>query len=181
MSLKQYIDIINQYCKFGDATEQTIFKNLEQLIETIFMILFDNIYYLLYNYFQRTNSGRYGFKLTSTALTGIYVYIGIGIIYCLAIILYSLFQSDEIISVNIAHQNPLLFVNGDIFKIGCVLCVICIDVRYYVIKNTNEIHKKINDMDMEKREQLNKLTVSYMVVSPILLFFIADYIRDLYK
>lgn len=143
------------------------------------MILFDNIYYLLYNYFQRTNSGRYGFKLTSTTLTGIYVYICICIIYCFAIILYSLFLNDEVINVNIASQNPLLFINGEMFKIGGVLCVICINILYYTFKNINKIHEKISVMDMNKSERLNVLTISYMVASPFLLFFLANYVKDL--
>src|ERR1035437_6514960 len=123
------------------------------------MTLFDNIYYFLYNYFERTNSGRFGVKLTSTTITGIYVYICICIVYCFAIILYSLFQNDEIMNVNIASQNPLLFINGDIYIIGCVFCGICIDVRYYAFKNMNEIHEKINNMSTSKRERLNMLTI----------------------
>jgi hypothetical protein len=146
------------------------------------MILFDNMYYLLYNYFKRTNSGGFGFKLTSTTLTGIYLYICLCILYCIAIIIYSLFLANEAAQTNIDSYNLLLsFVNGDVFVTGCVLSVICINIRYYTFKNINEIYKKKNDMDINKRERLDSITVFYMVASPFLLFFFANYVRDMYK
>jgi len=142
------------------------------------MILFDNIYYLLYNYFMRTNSGKYGYKATASAVAGFYFYFCICIFYCLTMILYCMFLIDDNMSVNL-NQHITFLVNDNTFIILGVIINICIDVRYYAFKNINKINEKINDMDRNKRERLNVLTVSYMVASPVLLFFLANYVKDL--
>jgi hypothetical protein len=144
------------------------------------MILFDNIYYLLYNYFQRTNSGTFGYKLTSISLTSLYIYTFVCLLYSLINILYYLFFIDT--SNTIIVQNSLFsFVNKDFIMLGSIICFIYSNIRYFTFKNINKIHEKINDRNMSRRERLNVLTVSYMVTSPFLLFFMADYLRDLYR
>jgi hypothetical protein len=142
------------------------------------MILFDNIYYLLYNYFMRTNSGKYGYKATASVVSGFYFYFCICIFYCLTMILYYMFLIDDNVSDNL-NQHITFLINDNTFVILSVIINICIQVRYYAFKNIKEINEKISDMDMNKRERLNILTVSYMVASPFLLFFLANYVKDL--
>jgi len=144
------------------------------------MILFDNIYYLLYNYFKRTNSGTFGYKLTSISLTSLYIYAFVCLLYSLMTILYYLFLFD-VSSTTIVQNSPFPLVNENFIMLGSMLCFIYSNIRYFSFKNIIEIHEKIKDMDMNKRERLNVLTISYMVASPFLLFFLANYIRDMAK
>jgi len=127
---------------------------------------------------MRTNSGKYGYKATASAVAGFYFYFCICIFYCLTMILYCMFLIDDNMSVNL-NQHITFLVNDNTFIILGVIINICIDVRYYAFKNINKINEKINDMDRNKRERLNVLTVSYMVASPVLLFFLANYVKDL--
>ena len=135
---------------------------------------------MLYNYFQRTNSGKYGYKATASIVSGFYFYFCICIFYCLTMILYYMFLIDDNVSVNLNQQITFL-INENTFIILGIIINICIDVRYYAFKNINKIHEKISGMDINKSERLNVLTISYMVASPFLLFFLANYVKDLYK
>ena len=89
-----------------------------------------------------------------------------------------MFLIDDNVSDNL-NQHITFLINDNTFVILSVIINICIQVRYYAFKNIKEINEKINDMDMNKRERLNVLTVSYMVASPFLLFFLANYVKDL--
>ena len=136
------------------------------------MILFDNIYYLLYNYFKRTNLGTFGYKLTSISLTSLYIYTFVCLFYFLmkAVYLIIIDASNTVIVQNI----PFYLVNKDIFVLGSIICFIFSNIRYFTLTNIDEIYERINNMDIKKRERLNLLTVMYMVASPFLLFFMAD-------
>lgn len=142
------------------------------------MILFDNIYYLLYYYFKRTNSGTFGYKLTSISLTSLYIYTFVCLFYSLITILYYLFVFDSS-NTTILQNRTFPLVNEDFVMLGSIICFIYSNIRYFAFKNINKINKMISDMDRNKRERINVLSVSYMVASPVLLFFLANYVKDL--
>ena len=129
---------------------------------------------------MRTNSGKYGYKATASTIAGFYFYFCICIFYCLTMILYYMFHIDDNLIVNL-NQHITFLINENTFIILGVIINIFINVRYYAFKNINKINEKLSDMDMNKRERINVLTVSYMVASPFLLFFLANYVRDLYR
>jgi len=129
---------------------------------------------------MRTNSGKYGYKATASVVAGFYFYFCICIFYCLTMILYYMFHIDDNLIVNL-NQHITFLINENTFIILGVIINIFINVRYYAFKNINKINEKLSDMDMNKRERINVLTVSYMVASPFLLFFLANYVRDLYR
>lgn len=141
------------------------------------MMLFDNIYYLLYNFLKRTNLGTYGYKLTSISLTSLYVYSFVCLFYSIINILYYLYIIDST-KIIVELNHPAFIVNKDIFIFGSIICFIYSIVRYFAFKSINEIYQKRNDMDMSKRERLDVLTVTYMVASPFLLFFVVNYLRN---
>ena len=91
-----------------------------------------------------------------------------------------MFHIDDNLIVNL-NQHITFLINENTFIILGVIINIFINVRYYAFKNINKINEKLSDMDMNKRERINVLTVSYMVASPFLLFFLANYVRDLYR
>ena len=127
---------------------------------------------------MRTNSGKYGYKATASVVSGFYFYFCICIFYCLTMILYYMFLIDDNVSDNL-NQHITFLINDNTFVILSVIINICIQVRYYAFKNINKINKMISDMDRNKRERINVLSVSYMVASPVLLFFLANYVKDL--
>ncbi len=144
------------------------------------MILFDNIYYLLYNYFLRTNSGRYGYKFTSISITSLYIYLFV----CLLVSLINIFYCLIIIDASntfVLQNSSFSTLSKDFIIFGSFICLTFTIIRYYTFKNINVIYEKINDMDMKKRERLNVLSVSYMVTSPFLLFFLVNFLKNLYR
>jgi len=144
------------------------------------MILFDNIYYLLYNYFKRTNSGTFGYKLTSISLTSLYIYTFVCLFYSLINIIYYLFFIETSNAIIVQDWLSLL-AHKDVFIVGSIICFIYSNVRYFTFKNINEIYEKKNNMNMNKKERLDVLTVTYMVSSPFLLYVLVNYVKDIYR
>ncbi len=141
------------------------------------MILFDNLYYLLYNFFERNNLGTLGYKLTSTSITGFYFYFFICILYYLT----SIFLFVLGYKVSNIDQNFLLNADNNTFVLFAVITIISIDIRYYVFKNINQIHYQVKELSLNTKERLDLLTITHMVTSPFLLFFLADFLKNLYK
>ncbi len=145
------------------------------------MILFDNIYYLLYNYFERSKPVTFGSKLTSITLTTLYILVSILSIFYMTKIGYFFIVISGTISTSLTQDNFFSLDNKIVSYLIIILCILISDIRYFVIVKINEIQDKINDMDKNKRERLNVLTVSYMVASPFLMIFLANYVKDLYR
>lgn len=145
------------------------------------MILFDNIFYLLYDFFERTKFGTYGSRLTSVAFTSMYIYIGICLTYFLLNILYYLLGGSIDLNNNLLQNHYLFNFNANTFIYGNMVCFTLVTIRYYTLKTINKIYEKIYNRGINKKKRLNLLTVTYMVTSPFLLFFIASYVKDLYR
>jgi hypothetical protein len=94
---------------------------------------------------------------------------------------YYIFCVDGSLNNTFFHDHYLLDFNASTYIWGGMLCLFLTEIRYKYLKKLNEIHDKINDMDTNKRERLDTMTVLYMVASPFLLFFFASYVRDMYK
>lgn len=145
------------------------------------MILFDNIYYLLYNYFERSKPVTHGPKLTSLVFTSLYILVSIFCIFSITKIVYFFVVISGTIGTSLTQDKFFLLNNDFVFYIIVTLNLIFTYLRYFAFKNINKIHDKLNEMNRNKRERINLLTVSYMVASPFLLFFLVNYVKDLYR
>ena len=144
------------------------------------MILFDNMYYLLYGYFHRTNSGKWGYKATSIILVSAYLFFSCLILLWLIKIAYYFIVISNSIPSDI-YPNKYFWWDNKIIIYGLgVVINIFIDLRYYYFKNYNEIQEIKNEMNLQKREILDILTIAYLVTAPLLMAFVGNFVNNLY-
>lgn len=144
------------------------------------MILFDNMYYLLYNYFKRTNSGKWGYRATAIMLAANYMFFTI-IVFLLSIKIGNyFFQGKDLQTLSYVLNNSMWWENKIVFVILSLITCIVSSIRYTYFKKYDQIHEIRNNLKIGKRKVLDDLTIIYLITAPILIFFLADITNDLY-
>ncbi len=139
------------------------------------------MYYLLYSYFKRNNSGKWGYRATAIMLAADYIFISI-IVFLLSIKIGNyFFQHKDLQSMTYVLNNFMWWDNKIVFIILSLVTYIVSSIRYSYFRNYDQIHEIRNSLKEGKRKILDDLTIIYLITAPILLFFLADITNDLYK
>lgn len=138
------------------------------------------MYYLLYNYFKRTNSGKWGYRATAIMLAANYMFFTI-IVFLLSIKIGNyFFQGKDLQTLSYVLNNSMWWENKIVFVILSLITCIVSSIRYTYFKKYDQIHEIRNNLKIGKRKVLDDLTIIYLITAPILIFFLADITNDLY-
>ena len=143
------------------------------------MILFDNMYYLLYDYFKRTNSGKWGYRATAIMLAANYMFFSIINFLLILKIGNSFFQPNDLHIFSNVLNKVSWWENKTVLVIIAVLTYFALNIRYSYFKKFEEIHDIKNSMNFRKRRVLDDLTIIYLIIVPFLMYFLADFVNNL--
>lgn len=138
------------------------------------------MYYLLYGYFKRTNSGKWGYRATAIMLAANYMFFTI-IIFLLIIKIGIYFLNyKDLQSLSYVLNSLMWWDNKIVFATLALLTYVASNIRYSYFRKYDQIHEIKNNLKIGKRKTLDDLTIIYLITAPILLFFLADITNDLY-
>lgn len=145
------------------------------------MILFDNMYYLLYGYFKRTNSGKWGYKGTALSIASLNVAFSFLLLIGIIKIVYY-FTLIELSSSVLPQQKNEFWLDNDIitFVIATVIFIL-MEIRYNYIMTYDKINEIKNHMKYKKRKILDDLTILYLIIIPFLMYFVGDFTNNLFN
>lgn len=143
------------------------------------MILFDNMYYLLYGYFKRTNSGKWGYRATAIMLAADYMFFSIINFLLIIKIGNSFLQHNDLQSLSYVLNNIMWWENKIVFITLALLTYVASSIRYSYFRKYDKIHEIKNNMRFRKRRVLDDLTILYLIIAPFLMYFLVDFANNL--
>jgi|GEM_PF-6947506 len=145
------------------------------------MIIFDNMYYLLYTYFKRTNSGKWGYKGTALSIASLYFAFSILLLLVLIKIFYYFTLADLSTTTPQLQKNEFWWYNDLFFYVVATITFVVMEIRYKYFMKYEIIHEIKSNMQFRKRRILDDLTIIYLIIVPFLAYLIADFANELYQ
>lgn len=145
------------------------------------MILFDNMYYLLYGYFERTNSGKWGYKGTALSIASLNVAFSFLLLIGIIKIVYYITLIELSSSVLPQQKNEFWLDNDIITFVIATVIFILMEIRYNYIMTYDKINEIKNHMKYKKRKILDDLTILYLIIIPFLMYFVGDFTNNLFN
>ena len=126
--------------------------------------IFDNIFYLFYSR-MKGKQWKYGDKQSAIIFTGLFYTLFLWSINSI----YKIFSQDTTLLNNSNNSIPY------IDKIILIGVIIFTELRYNGFVKIENIERKRSEMSIEKRKQIDLITVATMCVLPVLLYFINNF------
>jgi hypothetical protein len=145
------------------------------------MILFDNLYFITYTYFKRTNFGKWGPKSTAIILTSYYLFFSIVIFFTTVKVGNYYINTINELSISILSKKYFWWENETILVFTSILSYILLSIRYCYFMKYDQIHEIKNNMRFRKRRVIDDLTILYLIIAPFLMYFLVDFANELYK
>lgn len=137
------------------------------------------MYYLLYSYFKRTNSGKWGYKATALSIASLSIASSVLLVTGVIKIVYHITLIELSTSLMPKQKNDIWWDN-DIISFGIATIIfILMEIRYNYIMTYDKINEIKNHMKYKKRKILDDLTILYLILIPFLLYFVGDLVNNL--
>jgi hypothetical protein len=145
------------------------------------MLLFDNIYYLLYTYFKRTNFGKWGYKSTAIIATSFYLFFSIIIFFSSIKVGCYFFKIKNELSTFALSNKCFWWGNETILIATSIMSYFVLSIRYCNFRKYEQIHENKCNMQFRKRKLLDDLTILFLIISPFLMYFLLDFTKIIYS